>query len=106
MRKVGFGALLALCLVVAADHGRSVPAAVLLEYGTNRGRVMEMEMNYVPDGSQLAIAVTLAGGAVKRAEYRGDGTIQNILLLLRHKERGRLFVTYELNRVLSFYVLD
>lgn len=106
MRRLGLVAWLALCLAAAADHGRSLPAAVLLEYGTNRGRVIEMELNYVPDGSQLAVAVTLAGGAVKRAEYRGDATIQNVLLLLRLKERGRLFVTYELNRVLSFYVLD
>jgi hypothetical protein len=106
MTKLGFVASLALCLVVAADHGRSVPAAVLLEYGTNRGRVIRVEMNYLPDRSQLAIAVTIESGAVKRAEYRGDATIQNILLLQRLKERGRLFVTYELNQVLSFYVLD
>jgi hypothetical protein len=106
MRRFGFVASLALCLVVAADHGRSVPAAVLLEYGTNRGRVIQVELNYLPDRSQLAVAVTLEGGAVKRAEYRGDAAIQNILLLLRLKERGRLFVTYELNQVLSFYILD
>jgi hypothetical protein len=52
------------------------------------------------------VAVTTDSRFVKRAEYRSDAAIQNVLQLVHFKERGKLFVVYEDNRILSFFVQE
>ena len=94
-----------LCLLIG---GKTLPVGgqTLLPYGTNVARVVQMELNYLPDKPQLQVAVTTDTRFVKRAEYRNDAAIQNVLQLIRFKERGKLFVVYEENRILSFFVQE
>src|SRR5574341_634753 len=95
-----------LCLLFGGEQVRPAGAAgsVLLPYGTNLVRVIELEINYFPDRSLLQVAATTDTRFVKRADYRSDAAIQNILQLLRFKDRSKLFVVYEENRIISFFV--
>jgi hypothetical protein len=94
------------CVLFGGEHVRLAGAAVLLPYGTNLGRVVDLEINYFPDRSQLQIAATTDNRFVKRGEYRSDAAIQNVLQLMHFKERGKLFVVYDDNRIISFFVQD
>lgn len=96
----------AACVLVGGEEVRQVDAAVLLPYGTNVARVAEVELNYFPDQPLLQVAVTTDSRFVKRAEYRRDPAIQAIVDLLRFKQRGRLFVVFEDNKIVSFFVQD
>jgi hypothetical protein len=100
-----FGAL-SFCALFGGEQVRQADAATLLPYGTNLGRVVDLEINYFPDRTQLQIAATTDTRFVKRGEYRSDTAIQNVLQLVRFKERGKLFVVYEDNRIISFFVQD
>jgi len=97
--------VIGLCLLVGGKT-HPVGGQILLPYGTNVGKVVQMELNYLPDKPQLQVAVTTNTRFVKRAEYRNDAAIQNVLQLFRFKERGKLFVVYEENQILSFFVQD
>lgn len=106
MKKLTLAALAGLCLGLRAASLAPATAAVLLPFGTNRGRVIELEMNYVPEKPQLVVAATLDNRFVKTAEYRNDAAIQNVLQFARFKDRGKLFVVYEENRIISFHVVE
>lgn len=93
-------------LLAAVAGGERAAAQSLLEYGTNRGKVVEVELNYMPDRAYLAIAVTLDNRFVKKAQYTGDAPVRNVLELLKFKDKGKLRVVYEGNTILSFYVID
>lgn len=93
-------------LLAVAAAGERAAGQSLLEYGTNRGKVVEVELNYMPDRAHLAIAVTLDNRFVKKAQYTGDGPIRNVLELVKFKDRGKLRVVYEGNTILSFHVID
>jgi hypothetical protein len=96
--------LLLLGSLLGGAESRRAEAAVLLPYGTNVARVAEVEVNYFPDRPLLQVAVTIDGRYVKRAEYRRDAAIQTVVDLLRFKERGRLYVVFEDNAIVSFFV--
>ncbi len=99
------GLLLAAGCLLNGEAGRQrAEAAVLLPYGTNVGRVVAVEVNYMPERPLLQVAVTTDGSYVKRGEYSRDPAIQAVLDLLRFKERGRLYVVYDENRIVSFFV--
>lgn len=97
---------LGVCLLLGGERIPPAGAAVLLQYGTNVARVIELEMNYIPDRPLLQVAATTDARFVKRAEYQSDAAIQNVLQLARFKQRGKLSVVYEENRILSFFVRD
>ncbi len=99
-------ATVGLCGLVGGQQVQRAGAATLLPYGTNVARVIELELNYFPERPLLQVAATTDTRFVKRAEYRADGTIQNILQLARFKERGKLFIVYEDNRITSFFVQE
>jgi len=94
------------CVLVGGEPVHPAGAQILLPYATNVARVTQLELNYLPDQPQLQVAVTTDTRFVKRAEYRNDAAIQNVLQLVRFKERGKLFVVYEENRILSFFVQE
>ena len=106
MKRSLFLAAIAFCALVGGEQIQPAAAQVLLPYGTNVARVIELELNYLPDRPQLQVAVTTDSRFVKRAEYRSDTAIQNVLQLVHFKERGKLFVVYEDNRILSFFVQE
>ncbi|HSB71132.1 MAG TPA: hypothetical protein VLH58_06935 [Candidatus Methylomirabilis sp.] len=97
---------LGVCLLLGGEHIRPAGAAVLLQYGTNLARVIELEINYLPDRPLLQVAATTDARFVKRAEYQSEAAIQNVLQLARFKQRGKLFITYDDNRILSFFVRE
>ncbi len=96
--------VLAACLMLNGEQTRRAEAAVLLPYGTNVGKVVEVEVNYFPEQPLLQVAVTTDARFVKRGEYRRDSAIQAVVELLRYKQRGRLFIVYDENKILSFFV--
>lgn len=106
MKRLLLHAVIGFCVLVGGEGIQPVGAQVLLPYGTNVARVAGLELNYFPDRSQLQVAATTDTRFVKRAEYRNDAAIQNVLQLIHFKERGRLFVVYEDNRILSFFVQE
>jgi hypothetical protein len=106
MKRLLLFAVLGLCVFFGGEQIRLADAATLLPYGTNLGRVVDLEINYFPDRTQLQVAATTDTRFVKRGEYRNDTAIQNVLQLVRFKERGKLFVVYEDNRIISFFVQD
>ncbi len=106
MKRLLLLGVLGFCGLFGGEQLRPASAAVLLPYGTNVGRVVGLEINYFPGRPQVQIAATTDTRFVKRAEYRTDGTIQSVLQLMRFKERGKLFVVYEDNRIISFFVQD
>lgn len=106
MERLLLFAAIGSCVLVGGEGLRSAGAQVLLPYGTNVARVVALELNYFPDRPQLQVAVTTDSRFVKRAEYRSDAGIQNVLQLMHWKERGKLFVVYEDNRILSFFVRE
>jgi hypothetical protein len=106
VRVVAWVGVLAACLGPAGEKARRAEAAVLLQYGTNVAKVSAVELNYSPDQPLLQVAVTTDGHFVKRAEYRRDAAIQAIVELLRYKQRGRLFIVYDENKILSFFVQE
>jgi uncharacterized protein YggE len=106
MKRLLLLAAIGLCVLVGGEQAQPARAQVLLPYGTNVARVVQLELNYVPDQSQLQVAVTTDARFVKRAEYRNDAAIQNVLQVVRFKERGKLFIVYEENRILGFFVQE
>ncbi len=105
-RLVFLVGIVGLCGLVGGQQVQRVGAATLLPYGTNVARVVELELNYFPDRPLLQVAATTDTRFVKKAEYRTDGSIQNVLQLARFKERGKLFVVYEDNRITSFFIQE
>jgi hypothetical protein len=104
LRRLPCWLLLLSSLFVAGEEMQRAEAAVLLPYGTNVARVAEVEVNYFPDRPLLQVAITTDARYVKRAEYRRDSAIQTVVDLLRFKERGRLYVVFEDNAIISFFV--
>lgn len=100
------GLLVICCVLLGGPEARPLEAAVLLQYGTNVARVVAIELNYAPEVPLLQVAATVDGRYVKRAEYRRDAAIQAVLDVMRFKDRGRLSVVYEDNRILSFFVSE
>jgi hypothetical protein len=106
MKRLLLLAAIGFLVLAGGEQIQPAEAQILLPYGTNVARVTGLELNYSPDRSQLQVAVTTDARFVKRAEYRNDAAIQNVLQLVRFKERGKLFVVYEDNRILSFFVQE
>ncbi len=104
LRGLPWRLLLLGSLFLAGEEMQRAEAAVLLPYGTNVARVAGVEVNYFPDRPLLQVAITTDARFVKRAEYRRDAAIQTVLDLLRFKERGRLYVVFEDNAIVSFFV--
>ncbi|MFI5339946.1 MAG: hypothetical protein ACHQ7N_08925 [Candidatus Methylomirabilales bacterium] len=72
-------AAIAFCVWVGGEQVQPVGAQALLPYGTNVARVVGLELNYFPDRPQLQVAVTTDTRFVKRAEFRTDAAIQNVI---------------------------
>ena len=106
MKRLLLLGALGVCLLLDGERVRPASAAVLLPYGTNLARVIELEINYLPDRPLLQVAATTESRFVKRAEYQSEAAIQNVLQLTRFKARGKLFITYDDNRILSFFVRE
>lgn len=90
-------------LLVSGGAART-DATVLLRADTNRAAVRTFELDYDPAAPRLRVAVTVSGGFVKRADYTDREAIRTVLEVLRFQRSRELFVTFEENRLLTFFV--
>jgi len=93
-----------LAALLAAGGAARTGATVLLSTDTNRAAVRALELDYDPAAPRLRVAVTVSGGFVKRAEYRDREAIRTVLEILRFHRSKELSVTFEENRLLTFFV--
>lgn len=96
-------AVVVAALLVAGGAGR-LEATILLRADTNRAAVRAFELDYDPAAPRLRIAVAVSGGFVKRADYTDREAIRTVLEVLRFQQSRQLFVTFENNRLLTFFV--
>jgi len=90
-------------LLTAGGAGR-IEGTILLRADTNRAAVRTFELDYDPAAPRLRVAVTVSGGFVKRADYTEREAIRTVLEVLRFQQSRQLFVTFEDNRLLTFFV--
>lgn len=98
------GVAVAVAALLTAGGAARPEATVLLPADTNRAAVRTFELDYDPAAPRLRVAVTVSGGFVKRADYTEREAIRTVLEVLRFQQSRQLFVTFEDNRLLTFFV--
>lgn len=98
------GVAVVVAALLTAGGAARPEATVLLPADTNRAAVRAFELDYDPAAPRLRVAVTVSGGFIKRGEVTDRGAIQSVLEVLRFQKSRELFITFEENRLLTFFV--
>lgn len=98
------GVAVAVAALLTAGGAARPEATVLLPADTNRAVVRALEVDYDPAAPRLRVAATVSGGFIKRGEYTDREAIRTVLEVLRFQKSRELFVTFEENRLLTFFV--